>query len=97
MRPAASASNGSSYSSGARTGRNLVMSSLYSSATDEVTQPSPKLTRAGRSRTWCPGRLVSTDCSNRAILVSAHSRLPNSSGEFVALASVGPLSAWATL
>ena len=29
--------------------------------------------------------------------VSAHSRLPNSSGEFVAQASTGPASSWATL
>ena len=66
------------------------MSSLYRSAIDDVTQESPKLTRAVRSRTWWPGRRESAACSNTAIRVSAHSRLPNSSGLFVALASVGP-------
>ncbi len=73
------------------------MSSRYSSVIDEVTQSWPNVTRAERSRMWWPGRRVSTACSNRAIRVSAHRRLPNRIGELTAHASTGPASSWATL
>ena len=73
------------------------MSSRYSSVIEVVTQSLPNVTRALRSRMCGPGRRVSTACSNRAIRVSAHSRLPNRTGELVAHASTGPASSWATL
>ena len=73
------------------------MSSRKISATDSFTQPVPKLTRAARLAQVVPGRRLSTACPNSAMRVSAQSRRPNSSGEFVAQASTGPASTWAML
>ena len=59
----------------------------------EVIHRSPNQTRGRTPCAFSSSGRVSVACSNSAILVSAHSRLPNRYGELAPIATCGPAMA----